>query len=1158
MTGLEARLSRRAGRPDEPPPFELCGPLPSGVTLLEASAGTGKTFTIASLVARYVAEGVPLDRQLVVTFTRMATGELRERVRERLVAAEEALGRALSGTPLPARDDVAALLATGPPADVAARRELLSAAVAGFDAATIETTHGFCLRVLTGLGVAGDVEPDTTLEPDVGDLLAEVVDDLYVRRFWRQDKVPAFRREVAFEVARAVANNPSAVLAPPRSDADEPWAMRRRLADAVLAELDRRKRAARVLTYDDVLIRLRRTLADPDRGPAACERLRARYQVVLIDEFQDTDPVQWEIVRRAFGTGASTLVLIGDPKQAIYAFRGADVHAYLDAAERAGTEATLGVNWRSDQGLVDAYDAIFGGASLGERGIAYRRVSAARPGAGLVGAPVGSPLRVRIARRDNSTVELTAKGFVSVASGRPFIAADVAADISGLLASGATVAGPGPGAGPREVRPGDVAVLVRKNDQAELVRDALHAVGVPAVVGGSASVFAQQAAQDWRRLLDALDQPTSSGRAASAALTVFVGWTAEQVANAGSDAWEDLHWRLHGWAGVLRRRGVGALLENVTRSEHLPARLLARPDGERLLTDVRHVGELLHAAAVGEGMGATAVGAWLRRRIADAGGEGGDEGRARRLESDAEAVQVLTIHRAKGLEFPVVYCPFLWDHNSWDPDIAVFHDPDAGDARTVDVGGAEGPDFGAHCLQQRREERGEDLRLLYVALTRARHQAVVWWAGSMGSRDSALARLLFSRGMGGVVGYQGRLVPTDDELVERLRELAAGVNAEIAIETATGGPPVGLIARGGVPAELDVSIFDRELDQRWARTSYTAITAGVHGPRAHGPRVGSEPEVTLTSDEQTPSLGVSALADVAAGDMAAGDMAAGARGLRSVPLLLAEMPRGARVGTFVHRVLEQADFTARDLHAELRGIIGAELERDPLHIGDRESLVGGLAAMIETPLGAVTGGLTLRGIGRPDRLDELSFELPLTGGDVPAGELGVADIAATLHAHLPDGDLLAGYPPRLTDPSLERVLRGYLTGSLDLVLRVGSGPAPRFVICDYKTNWLGAGDAPLTAWDYRPSVLVAAMEVAHYPLQAMLYLVALHRYLRWRLPGYDPSVNLGGVCYLFVRGMSNPGHPMIDGEPCGVFTWQPPGALVEALSDLFDRGGQTP
>jgi exodeoxyribonuclease V beta subunit len=209
--------------------------------------------------------------------------------------------------------------------------------------------------------------------------------------------------------------------------------------------------------------------------------------------------------------------------------------------------------------------------------------------------------------------------------------------------------------------------------------------------------------------------------------------------------------------------------------------------------------------------------------------------------------------------------------------------------------------------------------------------------------------------------------------------------------------------------------------------------------------------------------------------------------------------------------------------------------------------------MLETPLGPLVDDMALREFGPGDRLDEISFELPLVGGDTPSGDLSLSDIASVLRTHLGADDLLAPYADRLADPSLDNTLRGYLTGSLDLVLRL---PGDRFAVVDYKTNWLGGSSGTeASAWDYRPTALTAEMYRAHYPLQALLYSVALHRYLRWRLPAYDPTKQFAGVLYLFVRGMSSPSFPKVGSQPCGVWGWRPPAMLVEALSDLFEQGG---
>jgi exodeoxyribonuclease V beta subunit len=1128
----------------EPQPFDICGPLPEGVTLLEASAGTGKTFTIAGLAARHVADGMPLDRLLVVTFTRMATGELRERVRERLVSAADGLSAVLGGQRPDAEDELLGLLAAGSGQEVELRRDRLAKAIANFDAATIETTHGFCMQVLSGLGTAGDVEKDATLIEDAGDLLEEVVDDLYVRRFWAPADDLRIERGEALRIGQAVLQHPTAAIVPERTGDRTVPAIRRRLAKAVHDEIDHRKRAMQLLTYDDVLIRLRDTLADPERGAEACSRLRARYDVVLVDEFQDTDPVQWEIMDRAFGSGDATLVLIGDPKQAIYAFRGADVFAYLQAAGEAGLRATLSVNWRSDKAVIDAYDALFGDSQLGHEGIVYRKVRAAEANREprLKGAPQEAALRVRILHRADGLTRLTHNGFISAPPARELIARDLAADVVALLSSGAEVivrSRQGSDGCSEPVRPGHLAVLVRTHREAAVVHRALQERSVPAVIGGSGSVFATPAAGDWLGLLDALERPTSRDRAGTAALTSFVDWTPVHVATATDEEWEELHWSLHRWSALLRRRGVAALLENLTATRQLPKRVLARPAGERFLTDLRHVAQLLHAAAAAEGLGSTALGAWLARRIAEADEDANNEDRSRRLESDAEAVQVLTIHRSKGLEFPIVYCPFMWGAFTPKDPVPVFHDPGNGDRLTVDVGVV---DDGSNRLTRSQqlaqvERRGEDLRLLYVALTRAEHQAVLWWAGSRDAKDSPLGRLLFAGGENGVVSPVGTATVSDEQVADRLAALGGGISVE----------RVGPVAEGAwesssAPApELEADCFDRTLDEAWRRTSYSSITQA-----SHDQAVATEPEQDVLHDEDVVGVVAADPADPAEGSDAS---------WQALPLLLSEMAAGTRVGTLVHSVMEVVDFAAPDLEGELRAALAAELSWQRLDLGDPATVVAGLRAAIELPLGSSVGNVRLRDIARPDRLDEMSFELPLVGGDRPLGALSVFDIAGLLHATLAADDPLAGYVARLGDPALEANLRGYLTGSLDLVFRL---PEERFVVVDYKTNRLAPLDETLTAWHYRPAALAAQMEAAHYPLQALLYTVALHRYLRWRVRGYDPETHLGGVLYLFLRGMSNPSFPAADGRPCGVWSWRAPSAAVVSLSDLFDRGRPGP
>jgi exodeoxyribonuclease V beta subunit len=315
--------------------------------------------------------------------------------------------------------------------------------------------------------------------------------------------------------------------------------------------------------------------------------------------------------------------------------------------------------------------------------------------------------------------------------------------------------------------------------------------------------------------------------------------------------------------------------------------------------------------------------------------------------------------------------------------------------------------------------------------------------------------------------------------------------------------------------------------------------------------VGSEPpeEEELVDDEAGEEDALSA----SSGDEGGG---ADADALRAIPSPLADMPGGVHIGTLVHDLLEAADFAAGDLEGEVRERLAEQRRRRPIEVGSVDAMVAGLAAALQTPLGSLVGDLCLADLSRADRLDEMAFELPLVGGDTPTAVLTPRSIGAALRKWLPEDDALHGYADRLDDPSLRAALSGYLTGSIDLAFRVGDGAGgrQRYGIVDYKTNRLGDILSPLTMWDHRPAAIRAEMYRSHYALQGLLYTVALHRYLRWRVPGYDPDQDLAGVFYLFLRGMAGADTPRVDGTPCGVFAWRPPGALVVELSDLLEQG----
>jgi exodeoxyribonuclease V beta subunit len=1137
--------------------FDIAGPLPTGTVLLEASAGTGKTWTIAALVTRYVAEGVAaLPEMLVVTFGRAASQELRARVREQLVRAERALTRALAAVrdgsgvepDSPSTDALLTLLTTAddpdPAAQLALRHRRIRAALTDFDAATIATTHQFCHQVLRSLGVAGLTDVGASLVEDLDDLLVEVVDDTYLRGFIRDGEAPFFSRDEALLIARTAIDDVHARLRPTAAESGSPADRRVRFAQVVRDELDIRKRRLQVMHYNDLLTQLADALEGED-SPARV-RMRRRWQVVLVDEFQDTDPIQWQVLERAFAGHARAMVLIGDPKQAIYAFRGGDIVTYLQAARTADDRRTLPTNYRSDGDLVDALGVLLRGAELGHADITVHPITAHRTGSRLASHadetpdPV-PPVRLRQVLRDDHL-----RGDTKMPAVRSHVTTDLARDIARLLASGTMFQD-------RPVEARDIAVLAHRGADLVAAQRALHALGIPAVSAGGASVLQSRAAHDWLALLEAMVAPHRSVLTRAAALTDLLGYDIEsidEVTNEGSGEGldDELARRCRDLAAVYARAGIAAVLEVLT-THGLTGRVLGQVGGERSLTDLRHVAQLLHETARRDDLGLVALLAWLRAAMAEDAPQS-TGARTRRLDSDAAAVQLVTIHGSKGLQYPIVYLPTLADRWVSDtPRIPLFHEPPPERTRCIDVGGpVDNPTWDDAVTACKAEEAGESLRLLYVAMTRAQSQVVTWWAPSTNARHSPLHRMLFGREAGTGPVPDSTPVPGDDANATTVLSGWADLGG-LVLERADIAPQPDAPAPAQQP-DLACATWTRRIDHDWRRTSYTALSTPAEAARTTAlGEVTSEPESVPRSDE--PDLPDPVLPDAPAlpGLVAALPGA-------DVPSPMADLPVGATFGSLVHAVLEHADPSAADLRAELVGHIREQLVRWPVDGLDVEVLADALVAVCDTPLGPLAADATLSDIAMTDRLCELDFEMPLAGGDRrprgPEGDHGptLGDLAPLLDAYLPIDDPVRRWGGVLSaTPDLaEQPLRGYLTGSVDVVLRTGR----RYLVVDYKTNWLGRIDEPLTAAHYRPEMLAEAMGHSSYPLQALLYAVVAHRFLRWRLRDYRPRTHLGGVLYLYVRGMCGPDTPVVDGQPCGVFSWQPPVELVEAVSDLLD------
>ncbi len=1152
--------------------FVLHDPLPTGRMAIEASAGTGKTYALSTLAARYVVErGVPVTALLIVTFTRAAAAELKDRVRARLVEfssilAQDELTAEQVGDPLVSTlwgvdDDEREL-----------RRRRAEQAVTEFDAAMVTTIHGFAMQALRSLGSSVPIDPDGVLDSDSRDLVTRVVTDMAIGLALDDsdnDDPPDVKHLV--DMAQAVMGNPGAKVVP-----DSSIVPIRSLVDEVCERTRRQRTLAGMMTYDDILLRLRDVLASPTASVLARSILRNRFEVVLIDEFQDTDPVQWEIFDSLFsasGAGIddgdasgdqvdflgdvpefSVLVIVGDPKQAIYAFRGANVHTYLQAAHAPGTQQRdMDTNWRSDPAVLKAVEVLLDGVTFGDPKIGFHWV---QPSPGniersmmTVGGENHPALAIRLL--DGSGLPRTKQSFVPVGNNR-FVYWDMARYLQNLFSA---VEIPDT-TGPRLVRPDDVAVLTLTNPEAQAIQRVLTSVGIPAVISRGESVLTSDAAEQWQIVLNAVARPGDPGLARAFALSWFGGRDMTWVATADDQDLGAIQEQLRDWGDLLTRRGAAVFIGQVRVDTRMVSRVLSGVDGDRSMTDLDHVGELLVHVAPRSATPTSLLNQFLELAAGSKGGDAEMDVAARRVESDAQAVQIMTVFTAKGLEFPVVCLPTIWSHRGEVSKPYVWWDHKLG-KRLIDVVSDEEWEDGTTQAERMEatawEEAGTSLRLLYVALTRAKHHAAVWWMPTDGGRRSGLARVLFARDANGDIDHDVFMSPKVDVpfgaeavlALDPLLQRGGGVISAELLDAPSGPPRARDVEPDDRAGLLAVASFSDPPSRDHRRWSFTAITKNIDAGTAQRPsdnlplgegRAGDEP----SQDE--PSQTVEASLVDAVGSQSDSDEVCGA-------LPLGSIAGGAGFGNLVHSVFEHVDFSAQDIKGEVRGAISDALVENPWYV-DGDDLADGLIAVLDTPLGPLFGSKCLRELSRVDRLDELSFELTLArGGSVPA----VADIGELVMDGLPGDDPLRGWAEQIASGAFDGRLAGHLTGSIDLLARVSSECGPdRFVVCDYKTNRLGPPNRPAIHADYEPEMLAEEMVEHHYPLQALLYSVVTHRYLRWRVREYDPAVHLGGVGYLFVRGMTGPGTPTRGGVPTGLFEWHPPASLIVDLSDLLD------
>lgn len=1153
-----------------------------GERLIEASAGTGKTFTIAALYLRLLLglggeaaypRAISVEELLVVTFTEAATEELRGRIRSNIHELRIACLRGESDNPL-----YSALLAEIADKDDAAKTLLL--AERQMDEAAVFTIHGFCQRMLSlnafesGMlfeqqliedesrlryqactdfwrrhcypltrdiaAVIHDVwkgprdllksldrwlqgeAPQLKSPPAPNETLAERHQQIIARidslkQQWREqvgeiegvlensgldrrkfnrgnqgkwmEKVNAWAQEetLSYQLPDALEKFAQSFLLERTKAGGEPpvhplfsaveslLASSLTLTDLVLARamveirdaVAREKRRRGELGFDDMLSRLDEALRG-DSGETLASAIRQRFPVAMIDEFQDTDPQQYRIFRRIWRRQPETaLLLIGDPKQAIYAFRGADIFTYMKARGDVAAHYTLDTNWRSSPGMVGSVNRLF---SLSDNPFMFHEI----PFLPVKAAAKNKGLRFTVDAADVPAMNVWLMPGDTVGSGdyQTFMAQLCATQIRDWLSAGQQGrALLWRGETSRPVQASDITVLVRNRLEAAQVREALQTLGIPSVyLSNRDSVFETLEAQELLWLLQAVLAPERENTLRSALATSMFGLTALDIENLNQDeqAWDALVEEFSEYRQIWRQRGVMPMLRALMTARHIAENLLATRGGERRLTDILHISELLQEAA-SQLESEHALVRWLAQHIAEPDSNAASQ--QMRLESDKHLVQIVTIHKSKGLEYPLVWLPFIARFRKQDQ--AFYHDRETF-AAVLDLGQDE-----ASLELAEAERLAEDLRLLYVALTRA-----VWHCSlgvaplssrKSGNSDfhlSALGRLLQA---GEAMDAAG--------LAARLADFCHG---DIALQ---------------IPGELDLTPWQapaatiprlsaRELQRRiaddWRVTSYSGL-------QQHGFSGG---------EDLLPRLDVDA---------------AGVGELVEEPQLTPhQFPRGAAPGTFLHSLFEELDFTQpvpEGWMAEKLQLSGFDAQWAPV-------LTDWLGGVLKTRLPGPD--IALNQLAARDKQVEMAFYLPIA-------QLLTAE---RLDALIRQYDSLSADTPPLDF----RQVRGMLKGFIDLVFRHEG----RYYLLDYKSNWLGEDREAYT----RPA-MEQAMRAHRYDLQYQLYSLALHRYLRHRLADYDYDRHFGGVIYLFLRGM--------DGQEGGqgIFTTRPVRPLIDGLDQLF-------
>ncbi|WP_324044217.1 exodeoxyribonuclease V subunit beta [Aeromonas dhakensis] len=1173
-----------------------------GERLIEASAGTGKTYTIAGLYLRLLLGHGPLIEEgedagqpsaherplsvteiLVVTFTEAATAELRGRIRDRIHEARLAFMRGHSGDTL-----LAQLLEEVEDHELAARR--LLAAERQMDEAAVFTIHGFCQRMLKQNAFESGALFETEFLTDDSQLRLQAVSDYWRAEFYPVDKtlasavralwpspaallremngwldnselemrppvgdetlaarhqvamarietvkaawlaqVDEIRRQTDGHISRYTGKNYEGWLAkiadwaqdetsgyaipkelerfgqtvleenlkkggavptlPLFNEIDALLASRPGIRDLILqraavvvrSRMHASKRQAHQLSFDDLLKDLDGALGS-SLGERLCDRIRATYRVAMIDEFQDTDPQQYRIFHRLYGGHQDTaLLMIGDPKQAIYGFRGADIFTYIQARRNVSAHYTLGRNWRSSGALVAAVNGLFERAKdpfIYEADIPF--------------LPVEAQGKSKALRLDGETApvlhcwQLTGQPTFNRGDYQSKMARATAAEIHRLLSlarEGKALIGSEP------VKAGDIAVLVRTGAEGKLVQQELARLAIASVyLSNRESVLEQVEAREILLILHACQNPSEERSLRAALATGLFDLDAKALDELASDerAWESAVQEFMEYRKVWHKRGVLAMLRALLHRRNLAASLLASPYGERRLTNFLHLGELLQQVS-SELDGEYALLRWLGEAVNRQSGQ--DAEQILRLESERKLVQIVTIHKSKGLEYPLVFLPFICSHRS--ADTPLYHEADEAGNRTIlDLTGAE-----ESLAEADKERLAEDLRLLYVALTRGVYATWLGLAPVRSGNGKSEKTDLHQTAIGYLLqkGEEGDAATLATALSALAQDLPGVAVGEPSLTR-----PAPLPAEEEQLGEPQVRRFGGTLERDWWISSYSGLAAQGHG---HSKGVLANPG--FDDEVVTEAAALAAEESVQAPQPS-----------------IFTFPKGARPGTLLHSLFETIDFQSAG-GEPLAQHIATLLAQDGFDESWAQVLQQQVEAVLDTPLETGFGEpLRLRDLAPERKQVELEFFLPMGRVTAPA-------LTALCQQHDPLS--------RGNKPLSFATVQGMLKGFIDLVFEWQG----RWYLLDYKSNHLGMSPA-----DYSRPALEQAMVEHRYDLQYQLYSLALHRLLALRLPGYDFDQHFGGVFYLFLRGMPQG----------GIFHTRPSRELVLGLDRLFSEG----